>query len=141
MVSETLRLELAPLGVNVMTVETGAVRSMVHTKPPEVKLPSNSRYLSIEKTIAARARGEDGVGRMETRTYAAMVVDDVLNRTRGTVWRGGSALFARWASALLPAFVMVSQSQQTLKKNNKIVALCKVPATISERYGTAHKMI
>lgn len=107
-VSEILRLELAPLGVNVVTVETGAVRSRGQINLPELKLPSSSRYLSIEKTIAARARGEDGVSRMETRAYAAQVVDDVLNGTRGRIWRGGTALLVRFASALIPAFLLVS---------------------------------
>lgn len=119
MVSEILRLELAPLGINVVSVETGAVRSRGQTNPPELKLPSNSPYLSIEKTIAARARGDDGVSRMETRAYAAQVVNDVLNGTRGRIWRGGSALLIRFASALFPAFILVSRPMKRTKEKKK----------------------
>ena len=109
LVSETLRLELAPLGVKVLTVETGAVRSRGQSNLPDLKLPPSSRYLSIEKTIAARARGEDGIDRMETRVYAAQVVSDVLNGSHGRIWRGGTALLVRWVLAFLPAFLLVSQ--------------------------------
>lgn len=112
MVSETLRLELAPLGVNVVIVETGGVRSRGHINCPEVKLPSSSRYLSIENTIAARARGEDGASRMETSAYATQVVSDVLKGTRGRIWRGGSALVVKWAFAWLPTFLLVSQPKK-----------------------------
>ena len=118
-VSEILRLELAPLGVNVVTVETGAVRSRGQINLPELKLPSSSRYLSIEKTIAARARDEDGLNRMETRAYAAQVVNDVLSGTRGRIWRGGMALLVRFASALFPAFLLVSHLIKRTKEKKK----------------------
>lgn len=130
MVSETLRLELAPLGVNVVTVETGAVRSRGQLDLPELKLPSSSRYLSIEKTIAARARGEDGVGRMETRAHAAQVVSDVINGIRGRIWRGGTAQLVRWVLRFLPAFVQVSQPK---KKTAERIGH-RVPSIFSRRY-------
>ena len=130
-VSETLRVELAPLGIVVLTVETGAVQSRGLINSPEVKLPSSSQYLSIEKTIAGRARGEDGVSRMETRAYAAQVVGDVLNGTRGRTWRGGNALFVRLASKFVPAFLLVSQS----KKRRVERIRPKIPSMFSGNYG------
>ena len=123
-------MELAPLGVNVLTVETGAVRSRGQINLPELNLPDSSRYLSIEKTIAGRARGEDGVSRMETRAYAAQVVGDVLNGSRGRIWRGGSALLVRLASTLFPAFLLVSQSK--IRRAARIRP--EIPGIFSERY-------
>lgn len=55
-VAETLRLELAPFGVDVMEVVTGGVKSMGQTYFGDVKLPQGSLYKSIEDTFVSRAR-------------------------------------------------------------------------------------
>lgn len=102
---------------------------------PEMKLPSSSRYLSIEKTIAARARGEDGVSRMETRAYAAQVVSDVLSGARGRIWRGGTALLVRCVSALLPAFILVSWPKKRAVETDKP----NIPSMFFGIAGFAHR--
>ena len=60
-VSETLRLELAPFDVNVLTKTTGAVQTRGNTYFDDWKLVADSRYKPIEETIAARTRGDDGI--------------------------------------------------------------------------------
>ena len=107
-VSETLRLELAPLGVKVVSVETGAVRSRGQTKLPQLKLPQESYYRNVEEDIVKRSRGEDGFRRMNTKVYADRVVQDILGGASGLVWRGSQATTIKWSSALLPTFMMVS---------------------------------
>ncbi|KAI8944274.1 hypothetical protein F4801DRAFT_600065 [Xylaria longipes] len=87
-VAETLRLELAPFGVNVLEVVTGAVKSMGQTYFGDFKLPQQS---SIEPTIAGRAQGNDGLPRMDTLEYAKAVVHEIMERTPGRVWYGGFA--------------------------------------------------
>ncbi|KAI9667702.1 MAG: hypothetical protein M1821_000519 [Bathelium mastoideum] len=90
-ISDTLRMELAPFSVKVVTVRTGAVKSNALADGPNFKLPPTSRYVSIEKEIAARARGEDGVSRMDASVYADRVVGDVLAGANRTIWRGSVA--------------------------------------------------
>ncbi|KAL9070407.1 MAG: hypothetical protein Q9157_005819 [Trypethelium eluteriae] len=103
-ISDTLRMEMAPFSVKVVTVHTGAVKSNALADGPSFKLPPTSRYLSIEKEIAARARGEDGVPRMDTSVYADRVVGDVLAGANRTIWRGSVAslvsIFNGWMPSL-----------------------------------------
>lgn len=89
--AETLRLELAPFGVDVLEVVTGAVRSRGQTYFGDFKLPEQSLYKSIEDVIASRAQGKDGVPRMETAEYAAAVADKIRDRTTGRFWCGNQA--------------------------------------------------
>ena len=111
-ISETLRLELVPFCVKVVSVETGAVQSQGQTKLPQLKLPQNSYYNSVEEDIAKRSRGEDGWKRMNTKVYADRVVDDVLGGASGLVWRRTQATTIKWLSALLPTFVMVGPKKR-----------------------------
>lgn len=90
-VAETLRLELAPFGVGVLEVVTGAVKSQGQTYFGDFKLPEQSLYKSIESLIASRAQGKDGRARMETTEYATGVVNKILQRTTGRFWYGSSA--------------------------------------------------
>jgi hypothetical protein len=88
MIADHLRLEVQPLGVNVMMIVTGAVVSKGQTYFSDFTLPEHSLYKCIEGTIAARARGEDGVPRMPTNEYAAPVVDEIAKRNSGKFWYG-----------------------------------------------------
>ncbi|ETN43059.1 uncharacterized protein HMPREF1541_02217 [Cyphellophora europaea CBS 101466] len=60
--AEALRLEIAPLGVAVLCVVTGAVKTLGQTYFEDSKLPDGSMSKDIEGTIKARAQGnaEDG---------------------------------------------------------------------------------
>lgn len=60
MLSETLRLELAPLNVRVITLMAGNVQSNIgdNGAPPQ-KLPPSSHYLPIEKHIAEKSEWAD----------------------------------------------------------------------------------
>lgn len=107
LVSETLRLELAPLGVKVMTVMTGTVGTNIGTTDANLKLPTGSRYASIEDQIAARAQGKDGHTRMDSAVYAKKLVADILGAGHGTVWRGQMASIGRLISTFLPTAILV----------------------------------
>ncbi|KAF3070403.1 NADPH-dependent 1-acyldihydroxyacetone phosphate reductase [Daldinia childiae] len=54
-VAETLRLELAPFGVDVLEIVTGAVKTLGQTYFGDFQLPAESLYKGIEDTIAGRA--------------------------------------------------------------------------------------
>lgn len=91
LVAETLRLELAPFGVGVLEIVTGAVKSQGQTYFGDFKLPAQSLYRVIEDTIAARAQGNDGMARMDTKEYASTVVDEIIKRSTGRFWYGNNA--------------------------------------------------
>ncbi|KAI0817180.1 putative hydroxybutyrate dehydrogenase [Xylaria sp. FL0064] len=87
-VADTLRLEMAPFGVNVVEVVTGGVKSNGQTYFGDFQLPPQSLYKAIESTVALRAQGKEGMERMETSQYADAVVDDILNGAVGRIWHG-----------------------------------------------------
>ncbi|KAL1852745.1 hypothetical protein Daus18300_012076 [Diaporthe australafricana] len=96
--AETLRLELAPFGVDVLEIVTGAVKSRGQTYFGDFKLPEASLYKSIEDIIASRAQGNDQLPRMETAEYAAAVVDQITSRTTGRFWYGNNAESTRMST-------------------------------------------
>ncbi|KAK9234250.1 hypothetical protein V1525DRAFT_350564 [Lipomyces kononenkoae] len=104
--TETLRLEMAPFGVNVLTVMSGTVDSNFFRNSPAHRLPSTSRYVSAEKSIAARARGEDIQDGMTGQKYAERVVNDILQGVYGKVWRGKLASVVRYSSIFLPTYIL-----------------------------------
>lgn len=89
--AETLRLELAPFGVDVLEVVTGAVKTRGQTYFGDFKLPEQSLYKAIEPVIASRAQGKDQLPRMETAEYATAVADKIISRTTGRFWHGVNA--------------------------------------------------
>ncbi|KAI1800745.1 putative hydroxybutyrate dehydrogenase [Daldinia bambusicola] len=89
--AETLRLELAPFGVDVLEVVTGGVKTMGQTYFGDFQLPEQSLYKSVEDTVAMRAQGNEGMPRMETREYATAVVEAIKKRTTGRFWYGNNA--------------------------------------------------
>ncbi|KAL8720948.1 MAG: hypothetical protein Q9225_002275 [Loekoesia sp. 1 TL-2023] len=112
-ISETLRLEMAPFDVKVVTVNTGAVATNALANGKDFELPPASRYKSIESAVAARARGEDGVPRTQPSVYAEKVVADVLSGISCQIWRGSVASIIKFTSAWLPASVAVSFTSTT----------------------------
>ena len=105
--SAALRIEIAPLGVHVITVVTGGVKSRI----ARVKktLPENSKYKRLEDDYQKRQVHSQKVG-METGLYAKEVVKKILEaegwlwRTK-TIWAGGSSGTIRWLSWILPEVV------------------------------------
>ena len=106
--SETLRLELAPLNVKVVTAMVGTVTSKFFVNTPELQLPPNSYYQPIQKQIAAIATGKNITKAMDGDTFAARVVADVLGGKEGRIWRGSTATAVRYVSKFVPTFIVVS---------------------------------
>lgn len=109
---ETLRLELQPFGVRVVTVITGAVDTNIMRNSSVPKLPDTSRYLPAEKQIVDLAVGNDndGVKRMSAAEFAEKVANDVIGGANGKIWRGGYSSIARVFNVLMPTGVLVSGS-------------------------------
>lgn len=106
--SSALRVEVAPLGVHVITVVTGGVKSRISRVSRS--LAEESPYKKIEGDYRDRQVHSQRVG-METSLYAQTVVKQVLAaegwlwRTR-TIWAGGAAGTVRYLSWFAPEGVL-----------------------------------
>ena len=105
--NETLRLELAPFKVTVLSVVTGAVQTNGLAYFDDFTLPSDSLFKPIEDTIAARAHGSGSPKRMDVAEYANKVVSTIPKGSSGKVWPGPVAGFIRFASTFFPTWLMV----------------------------------
>ncbi|KAI1201883.1 short-chain dehydrogenase/reductase [Nemania serpens] len=90
----TIRTELAPLGIQVVTVKTGSIRTPLFDNAPPTKIPENSFYSPIkewieERQMLATARF------MEPEKYAKTVVDALLRPSiKPVIWVGGLSTIA-----------------------------------------------
>ncbi|KAI0857190.1 short-chain dehydrogenase/reductase [Xylaria cubensis] len=90
----SIRTELAPLGVRVVTVKTGCVQSDLFKNAPPTKLPEGSLYEPIKEFIEGRKMLE-GQNYITTEVYAKSVVDELLRpKVKHIIWRGGLATIA-----------------------------------------------
>lgn len=76
----------------------------------DFKLPEESLYKSIEDTVAARARGEDGRGRMPLEEYSNEVVSKVIEGETGKYWCGDNVEPLKYAIYHVESSIMVSFS-------------------------------
>lgn len=107
-IAETLRLELSPFNVDVLSIVTGAIQTNCQTSFHYWKLPPDSLYKPIEGTIAQRARGEDGFSRMDPMQYARRVVGEIVRGKTGKFWYGSLASETWFSSMFLPTAMVVS---------------------------------
>ena len=107
-VSETLRLEMQPFNVTVLSVVTGAVDTLGNTYFTDLKLPKGSIYAPIESTIASRAQGHDGVKRASRKEYARKVVAEVARGVGGKMWCGSHAGGVKFGETFVPQSILVS---------------------------------
>jgi len=101
-VSETLRLELAPFEINVVTAMLGVVKSNLLANSHEFHLPSGSMYKLVEQQIREADSGKHVPKGMDPGKFADQLVKDILNGKKGRVWRGNVAHVVKWASSYLP---------------------------------------
>jgi NAD(P)-dependent dehydrogenase (short-subunit alcohol dehydrogenase family) len=114
--TDALRMEVAPFGIRVMTVQPGGVQSSFGNHAEEaLRLPANSAYLGMEKGIRARARAGQ-VGATPAAEFVVPVVDALL-QPNPPVWvRGGKG------SVVLPLL-------------KKLLSATRFDALMSKRFG------
>lgn len=101
--SETLRIELRPLGVRVVTAMVGEVETKIYSRSQaRFSLPDHSHYKQIEEVIGKQSRGELQANNEKAEVTARNLVKDVVSGRSGQIWRGGVAGTAKYASWLLP---------------------------------------
>ncbi|PSR81484.1 hypothetical protein BD289DRAFT_413058 [Coniella lustricola] len=103
--SETLRIEMKPFGVRVVTAMVGEVATefYAHTQTSSFSLPKESLYQEIRDIIGKQSRGELQVDNETAESTAYKIVEDVVAGKTGQIWHGGVAGTAKYASWLLPS--------------------------------------
>lgn len=88
--SDALRMELAPFGIQVVTVQPGGVLSAFGDHAEEgIQLPNDSVYKPVESDIRARAQaGQQGATPVQE--FIVPVVDDLLRDSPPAIIRGGA---------------------------------------------------
>ncbi|KAI1430036.1 hypothetical protein F5Y12DRAFT_218966 [Xylaria sp. FL1777] len=93
--ARTLRVELAPLGIQCVTLMTGSVRTKLFENAP-TKVPEGSLYSSVASRIEKREFLKDAQW-VDADEFARQVVDDLLKpKPKYDIWRGGLAKVASW---------------------------------------------
>ncbi|KAI0893063.1 NAD(P)-binding protein [Annulohypoxylon nitens] len=120
--AETLRLELAPFHVNVLSVVTGALKTRGQSHFDDWKLPEGSLYKPVESTISDRARGQEGAPRMEAADYAKRVVSEIIKGKTGKFC--ASAGVVNFGTTWLPTSLMhsgvkINTGLEVLAEQNK----------------------
>ncbi|RKL39855.1 hypothetical protein BFJ72_g6584 [Fusarium proliferatum] len=122
-ISDTLRLELAPFGVSVTTVVLGIVATDFNNNKFSLILPPRSRYTTIHETILAWRSGDIGPKGCTASEAAASLLPDILGCGKtGTIWRGDKSIFVKFLSAWTPEFLLVRGStdpQAVMSHNNE----------------------
>lgn len=105
---ETWRLEMAPLGIRVITLVTGGIATKFFVNMQTLSFPETSYYKSVKEIIEDNP--EENPYGMKPELFAQDVLNQVEKGTTGKYWVGGGASLARWALWLLPQSVIVSIS-------------------------------
>lgn len=103
--SDTLRVELAPFGVRVLTVVTGGVKSQIART--DRTLPEGSLYLPVKEEYEGRLKHSQA-NAVPAEAYAERVVKHVLHSKKDRVWEGGKSWLVWWLYNFMPSKVLVS---------------------------------
>ncbi|KAL1861648.1 hypothetical protein Daus18300_008764 [Diaporthe australafricana] len=91
MISESLRIELEPLGIRVMTIMLGQVSTQMYANTPPFHLLEGSPYEKIAGTITRSSKGDLNLNNEPADVVARNLVRDAISGRRGQIWRGGLA--------------------------------------------------
>lgn len=107
--SESLRLEVEPLGIKVLTVVAGSIKTNFFTPINEAyNMPPASYYSSLKAALTEKASGKADFkpSTMTAEAFGQAVAKDVLGGKTGNTYRGSMA----WAvpvMEMMPKFVQV----------------------------------
>ncbi|KAK3896748.1 hypothetical protein C8A05DRAFT_20341 [Staphylotrichum tortipilum] len=120
--SDTLRLELAPFNVSIVTIMVGTVATEFHANEPDVVLPAGSRYSSAHDTINRWAKGLAGPKGGSVAQFAESIVEDIVGSGNGVLWRGANSGMVQFMSSWLPWSLLdkIMSNRQGLEQVNKL---------------------
>ncbi|KAI0813330.1 putative short-chain dehydrogenase/reductase [Xylaria sp. FL0064] len=107
-ISETMRIEMEPLSVRVVTAIIGGVQTNFFRNAlnEPFQLPENSYYKPIEKLLEHERAGKHALQGENVDVTARNLVDDVLSGANGCIWRGAKSTDAKWLTWLLPTWAL-----------------------------------
>ncbi|KAI4310694.1 hypothetical protein MLD38_035650 [Melastoma candidum] len=105
--TDTLRLELKPLGIDVINIVPGAVKSNIGNSASASfnKLPELKLYKPFEAVIRERANFSQQVGATPTDEFAKAAVDAILRKNTPSWFTGGKYSTASAIMYHLPLFI------------------------------------
>jgi 1-acylglycerone phosphate reductase len=104
--SETMRLELEPLGVRVVTIMCGSADTPMFTKPSgQMKLPESSHYYHVQDA-AYKERMDHLSKAMQVDVLADKLVSDILGGAKGLIWHGAFATIVRFTTWAFPTWYL-----------------------------------
>jgi 1-acylglycerone phosphate reductase len=104
--SDVWRLELEPLGVRVLNLLTGGIKSEFVNNLPTLPYPEDSYYATIKDIVPSEM--DQSSLYMKPDVFAQDIVRHVERGATGKLWVGGGAGMMRTALWLLPEPVLVS---------------------------------
>ena len=116
--SQTLRVELEPFGVRVLTAILGGTQTNLYNRVDSVTLRKDSIYEPARGHMEQFATGESQGAKQSPDRVASDLVDDILKNRTGLVWRGGFAGTIRFMTTL-PGSLM----EKALKKGQGLELL------------------
>ncbi|TKA66548.1 hypothetical protein B0A55_08497 [Friedmanniomyces simplex] len=103
-ISETLRLELEPLGVRVVTVMSGSADTPMFGKPGgQSRLPKTSYYYDAQDA-ANKERMDHQSKATKVEVLAEKLVEEVLGGAKGHIWHGAFASLVRFMTWAFPTW-------------------------------------
>ncbi|GAA6048950.1 hypothetical protein JCM3770_007134 [Rhodotorula araucariae] len=117
--TETLRMEVKGLGINVMLVAPGAITSNFGTKQKEsIQLPADSLYQQVSDMILKRAEISQTPGRTTPAPILAKaIVARALRRSPSTYFTGGAQSLLFWILERIPRPIVWYLLGRTLGTN------------------------
>ncbi|TGJ86861.1 hypothetical protein E0Z10_g1866 [Xylaria hypoxylon] len=109
-VSETLRLEMQPFHVKVITVMAGNVETQFWVDGSNFVLPSDSLYTPIVSVVSDAAAGTLSGKKSSPESFARALLNTVMSGGTGIVWKGALSTSVRWVVKLMPTGVVVSRN-------------------------------
>ncbi|PYH80324.1 NAD(P)-binding protein [Aspergillus uvarum CBS 121591] len=103
--SETLRLELQPYNVRVISLVTGTIATNIMSHA-NLTLPESSLYHKALPEIQTRGAGKDVLNKSAPDDFARQVVQDILGGASGPVWRGAMASLVEVVSKYIPTGIL-----------------------------------
>ncbi|MCJ1388275.1 hypothetical protein MMC18_001120 [Xylographa bjoerkii] len=104
MLTDTMRLELAPFNIKVVDLKTGAVKSNFFENQTCPSLPVGSIYMPAKAAVERAMAGEGVLPNMvDQKTWAKQVAGDLMvKKPAARIWRGGNAMLVWFARRCLP---------------------------------------
>ncbi|KAF5671260.1 short-chain dehydrogenase [Fusarium heterosporum] len=117
--SDTLRLELDPLGIRVVTLYMGEVSTKLMS-PDNILFGPESIYVDLEGKVKERSRihGEESIS---ATAFAQQVMSKVLNSNTNYIWKGSRALLIWFLNAIGPRKVFDSAMNQPVGLDNEVI--------------------